>query len=196
MIYTKFYWGDYLRDTNFLSPAQHGYYMLMLADYYSTEKPLTTDRNRLYRRMRIVGEEEKAELEEVISEFWEETEDGLVNARADKEIAEWHDYLKKQQDNGKRGGRPTAKRRKTKRKPTANPPLSDGKATVKPSTSTSTSTSTSEIQEPELQNTSFRKKKYIKKKEDQDGPPPHAPDEERERVLHAFDDLKERLGHD
>jgi len=40
----RFYPGDYLRDTQLLTPEEHGCYMLMIMHYYSTGKPLPADR--------------------------------------------------------------------------------------------------------------------------------------------------------
>lgn len=51
--FAKLYIGDYLRDTGTLTLAQHGAYMLMLLEFYATERPLPTGRRlRLVRGMR------------------------------------------------------------------------------------------------------------------------------------------------
>ena len=57
-------------------------------------------------------------VESVLKEFFEFTEEGYKNYRADGEIAEYHKFLEKQKANGRLGGRP-----KKGKKPIANPSL-------------------------------------------------------------------------
>jgi uncharacterized protein YdaU (DUF1376 family) len=82
----KHYIGDYQRDTGHLSLAEHGAYRLMLDTFYATEKPLPTDRKSLYRLLRADGPAERKAIDVIASEFWTETESGLVNERANSEI--------------------------------------------------------------------------------------------------------------
>lgn len=56
-------------------------------------------------------------VESVLKEFFELTEEGYRNYRADAEISDYHSYIDKQRNNGKLGGRP----KKSSGKPTANP---------------------------------------------------------------------------
>jgi hypothetical protein len=57
-------------------------------------------------------------VESVLKEFFDFTEEGYKNYRADGEIAEYHKFLEKQKANGRLGGRP-----KKGKKPIANPTL-------------------------------------------------------------------------
>jgi hypothetical protein len=70
-------------------------------------------------------------VESVLKEFFEATEEGYKNRRADLEIREYHGFIDKQRKNGKLGGRP----KKTQRKPTANPDLTQIKPNQEPVTS-------------------------------------------------------------
>jgi len=43
------YWGDYLRDTGHLSTTEHGAYLMLIAHYWVTGRPLPDDDRRLAR---------------------------------------------------------------------------------------------------------------------------------------------------
>ncbi len=45
--YIPFYVGDYLRDTRSLSTLEHGAYMLLIMEYWSTGEPLKNSENFL-----------------------------------------------------------------------------------------------------------------------------------------------------
>lgn len=85
MNFFKLYIGDYQRDTAHLSVTEHGAYLLMLQHYYATEKPLPTGK-ALHRMLRAQDKAEREAIDAVASQFWRETEHGLVNDRADAEI--------------------------------------------------------------------------------------------------------------
>lgn len=85
MNFFKLYIGDYQRDTAHLSVTEHGAYLLMLQHYYATEKPLPTGK-ALHRMLRAQDKAEREAIDAVVSQFWQETEAGLVNERADVEI--------------------------------------------------------------------------------------------------------------
>jgi uncharacterized protein YdaU (DUF1376 family) len=105
MNFFKLYIGDYQRDTGTLSLAEHGAYVLMLQFYCATEKPLPFGKN-LYRLLRATSRDERAAIDRVVSLFWEETSDGLVNNRASQEIERAANQRAINQATGKRGGRP------------------------------------------------------------------------------------------
>ncbi len=86
MNFFKLYIGDYQRDTAHLSVTEHGAFLLMLQHYYATEKPLPTGK-ALHRMLRAQDKAERDAIDVVVSQFWTETEAGLINGRADKEIA-------------------------------------------------------------------------------------------------------------
>lgn len=85
MNFFKLYVGDYQRDTAHLSITEHGAYMLMLQHYYATEKPLPSGK-ALHRMLRAQDKAERDAIDAVAAQFWTLTDDGLVNARADREI--------------------------------------------------------------------------------------------------------------
>lgn len=85
MKFFKLYMGDYLRDTAHLSLAEHGAYFLMLQNYYATQKPLPTG-DPLYRMLRAHSRAEKDAVDSVARQFWVQSGEGFVNARAALEI--------------------------------------------------------------------------------------------------------------
>lgn len=86
MNFFKLYIGDYQRDTAHLSITEHGAYLLMLQHYYATEKPLPAGK-ALHRMLRAQDKAERDAIDSVAVQFWTETPDGLINPRADAEIA-------------------------------------------------------------------------------------------------------------
>lgn len=85
MNFFKLYIGDYQRDTAHLSVTEHGAYLLMLQHYYATEKPLPKGK-ALHRMLRAQEKSERDAIDAVVIGFWQETDVGLVNERADVEI--------------------------------------------------------------------------------------------------------------
>jgi uncharacterized protein YdaU (DUF1376 family) len=85
MNFFKLYIGDYQRDTGTLSLAEHGAYLLMMQQFYATERPLPVGRD-LYRLLRADSKEERDAIDRVAGRFWIETALGLVNDRCNEEI--------------------------------------------------------------------------------------------------------------
>ena len=119
LFYYQFNIGDYLKHTAHLSPLEDIAYRRLLDIYYDTEMPIPTDIPRVSRRLRIDPDTIKL----VLDEFFEYTDSGYRNKRADGEIAAYHAFLEKQKANGIKGGRP-------KTKPTANPPLTQAEPKI------------------------------------------------------------------
>ena len=86
MIFYKRYPGDYQRDTGALSMIEDGAYMRMLDATYARERALPADKNRLYALVNAITDQEKEAVEYVLVEFWQKTEEGWINPRAQKEI--------------------------------------------------------------------------------------------------------------
>ena len=119
MNYYERYMGDYQRDTGHLSMAEHGAYTILLDTYYSTEKPLPGDMDRIYRLCRAMTKDEQAAVRSVIDQFFPVSEDGQRhNFRADVEITHARPKMEAARANGKKGGRPRKnEKEKTQQKP-------------------------------------------------------------------------------
>ena len=119
MNYFEFYVGDYARDTAHLSLSEHGAFLLLLAAYYGTEKPLAADMGSLYRIARAMNPAEQKAVKSVADQFFPvSSHDGLRhNARADELIAKALARIETARANGGKGGRP--------KNPTGNPAGSD-----------------------------------------------------------------------
>lgn len=112
--------GDYAKKTQHLTNDEDLAYRRLLDMYYDTEQPITHCLSTLSRRLRI---DEKS-IKNVLEEFFPNGK----NKHADEKISEYHAYLLKQSENGKKGGRPknqvVATSFENGIKPTDNPPLS------------------------------------------------------------------------
>ena len=115
MHYYQFNIGDYNKHTMHLSPLEDITYRRLLDMYYDTEAPIPTDIPWVSRRLRI----EAGIVKAMLIEFFEYTENGYINRRADAEIANYHGFIEKQKLNGIKGGRP----KKTHGIPKPNPSL-------------------------------------------------------------------------
>jgi uncharacterized protein YdaU (DUF1376 family) len=115
MHYYQFNIGDYLKHTAHLTPMEDLAYRRLLDIYYDTETPIPNNIPRVSRLLRI----DKEVVKTVLDEFFELTESGYKNHRADIEIAAYHSFLQKQKLNGIKGGRP----KKTQEIPKLNPSL-------------------------------------------------------------------------
>jgi uncharacterized protein YdaU (DUF1376 family) len=100
-IYYRFFPGDYLRDTRFLSLMQHGAYHLLIHEYM-TNGPLPNDLLRLYRIVGAQSNEERAAVETVLTEFF--LLDGPVwrHKRCDEERGDQQRFRDKQRANAQK----------------------------------------------------------------------------------------------
>ena len=85
MNYVQFHVGDWDSSTKLLSPLEKGIYIDLLMLYYSTERPII--RSYFDRITKVYTNEERKAFDYVISEFFEEREDGFHQRRCDEEIA-------------------------------------------------------------------------------------------------------------
>lgn len=81
-----FYFGDYLADTSDLSLAEHGAYLLLMAHYYSTGKPLDAHASVLHRVCRCTDDAERAAVAKVIQRFFVMQVDSYHQKRIDQEL--------------------------------------------------------------------------------------------------------------
>lgn len=86
MNYYPFHIGDYLSATRHLSWEEDAAYRRLLDTYYTTEKPLPLDFRAVCRLVLAQTESQREAVETVLQEFFEKTENGWINRRADAEI--------------------------------------------------------------------------------------------------------------
>lgn len=106
MHYYQFNIGDYRKDTVHLSRLEHGIYRDLIDWYYLEEQPIPKETQSVMRRLRLATDEEAKALENVLADFFTLSDDGFRQARIDDEIAQYHANCEKNQQNGKKGGRP------------------------------------------------------------------------------------------
>ena len=85
MNYVQFHIGDWESGTRLLTPLEKGIYIDLLMLYYSTERPIL--RSYFDRITRGYTEDERKAFDYVVSQYFEEQDDGFHNARCDAEIA-------------------------------------------------------------------------------------------------------------
>lgn len=102
MIWYKFHIGDYISHTMHLDDAEDLAYRRLLDWYYMGEKPLPLDVTLVARRIRL----DEEVVQPVLNEFFEKTEGGYINGRADREIAAYNLRVELNRKSGKLGGRP------------------------------------------------------------------------------------------
>ena len=90
-----FYWGDYIADTGHLTLAQHGAYLLLMAHYYRTRRPLPANADQLHRVCRCTNDADRAAVDEVLAEFFSLDGDGYRQSRIDRELAKAIDISEK-----------------------------------------------------------------------------------------------------
>ena len=109
MNYYPFHIGDYLSATRHLSWAEDAAYRRLLDTYYTTEKALPLDLRAVCRLVLATTEEQREAVRVVLDEFFEQTDDGWKNGRADAEIDAMRDKQQKQRDKAnKRWHKPDA----------------------------------------------------------------------------------------
>jgi len=82
--------ADYRKDTSHLSLLEHGIYRQLLDSYYLDEKPLSNDLAKLMRSHSVRSAEEIDALKNVLSDFFELTEDGYIHKRCEDTILKYH----------------------------------------------------------------------------------------------------------
>lgn len=95
MHYYQFNIGDYRRQTGHLSLVEHGIYRSLLDTYYLTEEPLCADHAKIMRSHSIRTEEERTALVNVLSDFFELTEDGYHQASCHEQIDKYREKSEK-----------------------------------------------------------------------------------------------------
>jgi len=98
MNYYNFHIGDYARRTRHLSVIEDLFYRRLLDLYYTTEAPLPDNFPQLYRLLQASEPPYREAVECVLREFFELTEEGWINRRADDEILTMREKQQKQRD--------------------------------------------------------------------------------------------------
>ncbi len=104
--------GDYAIATRHLSDMEDLAYRRMIEVYYDKEQCLPLDHSKVARLIRLSGCGE--EVETVLTEFFNKTDDGYVHARIEGDITKYHGKAEVARKNGKLGGRPSKKQPKPK----------------------------------------------------------------------------------
>jgi uncharacterized protein YdaU (DUF1376 family) len=92
--------GDLARDTAHLTALEFGVYNLLMDWYYANERPIPDAQAHRY------GRTDRATVELILEEFFDETPDGWQHKRIEAEIAAYNAKAEKNREVGKLGGRP------------------------------------------------------------------------------------------
>jgi uncharacterized protein YdaU (DUF1376 family) len=118
MHYYQFNIGDYVSHTRHLSPIEDIAYRRLLDAYYLSERPLNIGLTSVARQIGLRDYEEEVGI--VLEEFFRLTDDGWINARADKEIAHFHSKIQQASKAGKASAERRSNARSTDVQPTNN----------------------------------------------------------------------------
>lgn len=102
MNYYPFHIGDFRSGTAHLTNEQELAYRRAIDWYYDTEQPIPLETQWVARRLRV----ETEDLQVVLEDFFERTDEGWRNARCDKEITHYKAIAERNKTNGSKGGRP------------------------------------------------------------------------------------------
>jgi len=109
MHYYQFNIGDYLSHTKHLDLMEDLAYRRLLDLYYLHEQPLNSGITSVARQIGMRDHE--TEVKSVLEEFFNLSDDGWINQRADKEIKHFHSKI----DQASRAGKASAERRMSAR---------------------------------------------------------------------------------
>jgi uncharacterized protein YdaU (DUF1376 family) len=90
MNYYSHHIGDFNSATRHLTRVEQSVYRDAIELYYDTEHELTSDIEKLARRLICISDEEKTALISILSEFFIDTPDGFYHERCDIEITKYH----------------------------------------------------------------------------------------------------------
>jgi uncharacterized protein YdaU (DUF1376 family) len=109
MHYYQFNIGDYASHTRHLDLLEDLAYRRILDLYYLHERPLNGDASFVAKQIGM--RDDAAIVRDVLNEFFQKTDEGYVNGRADKEIAHYHSKI----EQASRAGKASAERRSNAR---------------------------------------------------------------------------------
>jgi uncharacterized protein YdaU (DUF1376 family) len=93
--WSPFYWRDYVADTGHLTLEQHGAYLLLMAHYYMTSRPLPANASVLHRVCRCTTDADRTTIEQVLREFFVLDGEVYRHRRIDKELVKAADISEK-----------------------------------------------------------------------------------------------------
>lgn len=99
MHYYQFNIGDYVSHTRHLTLIEDAIYRRLLDAYYLNERPLNECLTIVARQ--INAREYENEVKIILEEFFQLTENGWINIRADKEIEHFHSKIQQASNAGK-----------------------------------------------------------------------------------------------
>lgn len=109
MNYYPFHIGDYASHTRGLSLLEDLAYRRLLDEYYLHERPLNDCSATVARQIGMI--DHLAAVEYILTAFFEHTEEGYINRRADQEIKRFHS----KQEAASKAGKASAERRLNER---------------------------------------------------------------------------------
>ena len=104
------FWGDYLRDTGHLSPAEHGAYLMLIAHQWTTAKPLPDDDAKLSRIAKMTMREWRS-AKAVVEPFFDVGKGEWNHKRVERDLIKAKDAYNKRSNAGSIGGATTQARR-------------------------------------------------------------------------------------
>lgn len=96
------FWGDYLKDTGHLTPAEHGAYLLLIAHYWTTGKPLPGSDDQL-RRIARMDAAEWAAARPTLAGFFLDVAGQWTHKRIVAELEKAAERYAKRSEAGRRG---------------------------------------------------------------------------------------------
>lgn len=90
MNYYPHHIGDFNSATRHLTRIERSVYRDLIELYYDTEAPLCPEFEKLCRLVLARSDEERTAVEQVLNEFFTESEQGWSHSRCDAEIAKYH----------------------------------------------------------------------------------------------------------
>jgi uncharacterized protein YdaU (DUF1376 family) len=98
MNFYPFHIGDYASATRHLSWDEDAAYRRLLDVYYTSEKALPLEMRQVFRLVVASSEAQRTAVETVLGEFFEQTDAGWINRRADSEILVMREKQDKQRE--------------------------------------------------------------------------------------------------
>lgn len=112
---------DFNHSTRHLTRVERSVYRDATEHYYVTEQPLTLDKNRLARKLLCRTDEEIEALNNILEEFFDETDEGFYHERCDEEIEKYKSNISAKAKAGKASAEARRKRAAKKRARKTNP---------------------------------------------------------------------------